>query len=766
MKFMKKNKEVKIKDPLSVKMLFSEDFKPENNEQVKKIIEDVTEIQAAQGVPPLAQTLPFATFKTASDLFEKLRDELASQQARPVEFDSMEIWEFDDSQKQSNSNPSFLISIPDFKISYDFQNVTKPVFEEVFNDVENADISFDDKEQLCQRIKQIYIDSNNANENEIARIPEPDEVIKGEVTLDVPAFSYADDEKIKDDPNAVYYDKDNKVFSESDPSGETESTDSSASHEPLESTQTDPNIQMQLDDVNEKRSQAQQLQVDHNMEQKVIESKQRGAVEAGKFNIEPTKPVDVGEKGYVDYALNEYKQHLNEVLELSSKKISEHNSQVILKNQENYNQLTKKAVIEFQKEHNTLSGLHDEIESVLMQQKNQEQAEQTEQVEITRRSDLAETKRVFETQVEQINQNADKNIKSMENDLVDKYNALATQEYNDEVRMRTKALNEQSTEVRKENMRKFELQLTENVAELTSKGNEALRQVMEGCLEDLRSYRVKLETQQLNAEQIKAAKDRAEAEKIRQTAPFEEVKQLTERYTNLREFVSKVQAERSALQTENGNLKSDLSHEKQRNDDLSTQKVHEAQLAVVSGNEKKESSFDKYLKVITAKEMTKNSETTNKTPDSSAAVLKGAKRLLVIGGVLITTVAGTLGWYSHTQNTENEAQISRITKQLNTKNIKSSKPAVKTTIKSQEDIDGIETKALHSDSLSGINKEKNATFYELDKAIISDDSDAVVKSVQNLQSYDLKDKYRATQTESLLKEAGWVGLSTQVTDAN
>lgn len=81
-------------------------------------------------------------------------------------------------------------------------------------------------------------------------------------------------------------------------------------------------------------------------------------------------------------------------------------------------------------------------------------------------------------------------------------------------------------------------------------------------------------------------------------------------------------------------------------------------------------------------------------------------------------------------------------------------------------VDAKATTALHDGSLKELNKYQTETYYDLDKAIINNDANAVNDAAKQLANLNLKDSYRAMQTENLLKKANNNDLATKVADAN
>lgn len=232
-----KKKSIMLDDKYTIRLEFADQFKPENNTQVAEAIQSASETEKNNGLPALDQTLPFATLKTAEDLFDNLRDVVA-ETADPIEFDYLAIWLFDKTKKakmgkpnSEDGNPHEYITLPGFKLNYDYQNLTKVIFETIFNLPENSDVSYDEKIEICQDLKQAYLESVNVGENEIARLPKKAEIEKGAVTLDVPAYSTS--EPPAEEPKKQYYDAKTHTFSDHPIEDDKPSTTETVAAEPV-----------------------------------------------------------------------------------------------------------------------------------------------------------------------------------------------------------------------------------------------------------------------------------------------------------------------------------------------------------------------------------------------------------------------------------------------------------------------------------------------------------------------------------------------------
>lgn len=75
---------------------------------------------------------------------------------------------------------------------------------------------------------------------------------------------------------------------------------------------------------------------------------------------------------------------------------------------------------------------------------------------------------------------------------------------------------------------------------------------------------------------------------------------------------------------------------------------------------------------------------------------------------------------------------------------------------------------MHDNNLTTLNKYSSETFYSLDKAIIEGKKDEVVKAIKSMDenNLNLQDRYRASLTESLLRQANQTSLADKVQEQN
>ena len=190
----KKNKTKRLEDNFQVRYIFSPDFDLENNKEIEKLYTKVVTAQDQRGELTLADTAPFATFAMIEELFSELRTYI-TETGTSIQFEDFAIWAYDKNKKYKLSksgddgNPFEFLTLSDFELDYEYQNLSKVIFESIFNDPENEDFDYDEKLKICNEIKETYMLSTKKTEREIARLPSMDEAETGTVILNVPMFS-------------------------------------------------------------------------------------------------------------------------------------------------------------------------------------------------------------------------------------------------------------------------------------------------------------------------------------------------------------------------------------------------------------------------------------------------------------------------------------------------------------------------------------------------------------------------------------------------
>jgi len=806
-----KKKSIMLDDKYTIRLEFADQFKPENNTQVAEAIQSASETEKNNGLPALDQTLPFATLKTAEDLFDNLRDVVA-ETAEPIEFDYLAIWLFDKTKKakmgkpnSDDGNPHEYITLPGFKLNYDYQNLTKVIFETIFNLPENSDVSYDEKIEICQDLKQAYLESVNVGENEIARLPKKDEIEKGAVTLDVPAYSTSEP-PAEAEPKKQYYDAKTHTFSDHPIEDDAPSTTETVAAEPVSTPAPAPIEKPKpaakptapaASTVHETRSAVRAVTDAADDEQKL--AREKGHVSAPQFEVAELDPVEPGQHGYVEYQLNQRKKTFNALLQNSAEKINDKNEKAILDLRESYKTKIEKAVANFRKQHkNDAANLHAKIANELYAAKQRELKAEYAKIDRQREDDLEQAERVYHQQQSKINSDSENNKQQAEQRLSKHYEQLANKRFDTEWAEIKRRNEDAETKLRQEKQRHYELQAREDAAQLRVNGLDLLQQMLTDETQELDDYRTQVTNEHLNAKQIVISENRSETEKQRIQAPFEELREANKTISDLKEQLSRTEALRATAENENAALKSDKQLLQEKNDSLMNEKLAAAkELSTKDSKNKNDelnSTLSNYIKFKLATEMQPQQPTTRVAAVESTAVatddhqtskghgeqytkqmdgmLHGVKRLVVMFFLLLVLMICGFSYYTYRQHKENAASVEQITQTMNKKVAKAKQTnsnVVQESYKASSATDETQAalNALHANNGTELDKYKNEKYYALDKAIINNDAKAADAAVKAMGTdLAMNDRYRSTQAVSLLNQAGDTALANKVSDAN
>lgn len=806
-----KKKSIMLDDKYTIRLEFADQFKPENNTQVAEAIQSASETEKNNGLPALDQTLPFATLKTAEDLFDNLRDVVA-ETAEPIEFDYLAIWLFDKTKKakmgkpnSDDGNPHEYITLPGFKLNYDYQNLTKVIFETIFNLPENSDVSYDEKIEICQDLKRAYLESVNVGENEIARLPKKDEIEKGAVTLDVPAYSTSEP-PAEAEPKKQYYDAKTHTFSDHPIEDDTPSITETVAAEPVSTPAPAPIEKPKpaakptapaASTVHETRSAVRAVTDAADDEQKL--AREKGHVSAPQFEVAELDPVEPGQHGYVEYQLNQRKKTFNALLQNSAEKINDKNEKAILDLRESYKTKIEKAVANFRKQHkNDAANLHAKIANELYAAKQRELKAEYAKIDRRREDDLEQAERVYQQQQSKINSDSENNKQQAEQRLSKHYEQLANKKFDTEWAEIKRRNDDAETKLRQEKQRHYELQAREDAAQLRVNGLDLLQQMLTDETQELDDYRTQVTNEHLNAKQIVISENRSETEKQRIQAPFEELREANKTISDLKEQLSRTEALRATAENENAALKSDKQLLQEKNDSLMNEKLAAAkELSTKDSKNKNDelnSTLSNYIKFKLATEMQPQQPTTRVAAVESTAVaaddhqtskghgeqytkqmdgmLHGVKRLVVMFFLLLVLMICGFSYYTYRQHKENAARVEQITQTMNKKVAKAKQTnsnVVQESYKASSATDETQAalNALHANNGTELDKYKNEKYYALDKAIINNDAKAADAAVKAMGTdLAMNDRYRSTQAVSLLNQAGDTALANKVSDAN
>lgn len=794
------------KEDILVKMELSNEFA--KSEQVQEIIDNLSENQASAGLVPLKESLPFASFKTAEDFLQALRTQVASKENDSVSFAYFGVWQYDTdkpvSEKKKKENPIELIEVPFFEVAYDFENLTKPLFEDIFNNPENDGVEYSEKKELCEMLKQAYIDSTSEREDMVARIPSLEEVKTGNVDLSIVKNVPGQSQNSSQEANNPIYDPSvndfvaRKELLPSEPS-KTEDISKANSDNPEITNST---LQMDLASSEEEKIQKKddenalkaQQEIARNNEQRQPKRKQakeekieaeydfteEASIAAPQFTVDDLEAVPVSDDNYVSYKLNERKKHNNNVLKLAAKRISDANKRILLEKQVESDRQINERLEQFELENSdVLDNLHEEISKKHQTNVDREINKVVKNLDKTFSLKKQEAKAVYENKLKLLDEERKEAEDQKRNEIVDRENKAAEVEYDKRFAEELETLNNSVDKYREELTRKAQIDFQDAVSALAISANEKLNDLVQKCEEDHEQYKQKVLRDNLRAQEVVASKNRAIAEKTKLAQPFEQLKQAEDR---IHKLLNDNQTQTSAVESlrqQNEALQTELKNMNMRYEQLMNNKVvsakEEAAQALNSQANNANNAFNQYLQYQMAQDINKSNNASNRP--SEAPKLKRTKKGFLFGSIASILILGILGagGYTFYQMDSNSKQVqaqtdkkisamqSSFSESLSREKKKHTSQPKKVSL---DDENKQAVNALHANDLTELDKHSAESYYDLDKALIKNDPQEVITAVNKLNNLDLHDHYRAVQTMYLLKKANNNLLATKVAQAN
>lgn len=813
---LKKHKQFSITDPYFLRFELLDAYTPENNSDIKEILDDVSTKQIQDGEPPLNETLPFATFKAAEDFFSRLR-QVAAKEASPIKFAYFAIWKYNQDEKvkpgkknSSKGNPHEFISFNkpgyEFTVSSEYQNMTPQLFEVIFNDPDNIDISYVDKKEYCETIRQAYLDSTHLTEDEIAILPSPEETENGSVTLQIPSLSH---KAVKESP---VYDATTGKFTFSS----ADNTEKKGNK--VLASQKNDNSQPHLDDgahdivtvnnqgirtfdkpkepkVNKTQpanldsdkstqrlpSRTTRKKLEDQVEEQTSLARAKGHVDAPQFAILELDPVDPGHKGYVEYKINQRKKTFNKQLLSIAKEVSNKNEKAIINSQRNFRKSIDDAISGFHKQHaKDEDQIFTQIQTDMKSKKENDYNKQVDSINLNEQNALKQAETNYHQQIANIKHKTKLDKAKLEEVLTKKYTTQAEQQFTKDLAKHDTELKQAENDLVHKLTLKYELISREEAAKLRADGDKVLRDAFSSMNNQLADLQVKANKENNTAKEVSISKQRVENEKLRLESPAAELEAAHQK-------IEQIQARLSAAETDRNHYK----------------KIADNQEAALHANKSKIEELNATINNLTTKKATdKVNETNNKSADllnnlialqvsqqmknnpvnaqqqvqipqqqaqpasnnQLNTAMRGFKRLTIgFTATLILVIAGGSYAFAQQQSKYNQ-QLAANTKTMNEKITAAQN---KSQPESQSEVNRKALMALHENSKSKLNQYSGEKYYDLDKAIIDNDATATNEAVKALgNDLNLQDHYRAAQAQTLLQKAGNSSLATKVGDAN
>lgn len=502
-----------------------------------------------------------------------------------------------------------------------------------------------------------------------------------------------------------------------------------------------------------KRTQHQQIQQRADSEE--LYARKQGSIAIPQFEIQNVDNVEVGQKGYVEYKENEFKKNLNQRLKTIGIRINNENAKTILERRNSYQNLTKKAANKYISEHKSiLDNLEQKVREEMLAKSNSEIETMKARLLEKQETDLAIAEQNYNQKVAAIKADYQDKIKAQSAEIRSTYEDKAYQKYNIEYKQKKNELNRASQKIWQENSKKFDIKLREDIAQLKMDSADTLSKLFKSYQDELEEYHNRILTENLNAKKIMIAEQQADNESKKVAAPYDEIQQKNKALANLNADYQAVLAERDSL------LKS-------KQVDLVSKKVD-------SMDTKQPDYFQQWMQIQMAQQVQSQSkqqdEKQEDVSDKNENInlknsVKSARRLAASAFALLILLGSGAGYFTYHTVQTNNAKLASLDSQLSEAKKVSNK---KSNVLTQDQVNKKAIQALHDNNLTALNKYSSETFYSLDKAIIEGKKDEVVKAIKSMDenNLNLQDRYRASLTESLLRQANQTSLADKVQEQN
>lgn len=804
----KRKQKFLITDPYLVRFELASDFTPENNSQVKQVLDDVSNTQKVNHELPLKETLPFASFKSAEDFFDQLRS-VAAQNAQPITFDYFAIWSYNASEPtrvgragSGDGNPHELITMNrenhQFLINSEYQNMTVQLFEEIFNDPDNADFSYEDKLNYCKQLREAYLSSTQLSESQISSLPSVSEANKGNVKLTIPSLDHPVTNQETSANKSPVYDPSSHTFEKSDVATADQSTSTVADSQAQDSKSETVNAEgvrtfdAPVNSVIKPQRAAKPDASHQNMERRTLRksvedtakeqtdiARAKGHVDAPQFAVSELDPVEPGHKGYVEYQVNQQMKTYNVILAKMGKQISNKNEKAIIDARQEFSKLVDRALQKFHKQHeHDDDQLFANIQKDMKNKANAEIKKSNDAVDLSTQKQKAQAKQSYDSQISEIEHRAEKAKLVNKDTITKKYTDQAQNIFSNRLAKHDQKLQKSEEELVHKLDLQFELESREQAAQLRSDGDQVLQEAfrkMDDNLNELKSQTIREDN---SAKEVNISQQRVENEKQRLEAPFKDLQESQKNIQAMQDLLSTATTQRDQYKKRVNDLEALLRENRHRTDEMQ-QRIDnliakQANDKVAKSNTESVDMLNKLVTLQVAQAM--GNQNTKSVPNEQTAqqastddsklglVTKGFRRLTVALIAIITLLVGLGGWgFVHQQHVYNQ-QLTNNTKALNAKLIKAQK---QTQPISQSEANKKALLALHENSLAKLKKYPNEKYYDLDKAIIKNDSSAALSAVENMKDdLQMNDNYRAVQAQNLVTKAGNAPLADKVGDAN
>lgn len=658
------------------------------NPALQKLIQEIghdnrTEINAINA------TLPMMKLSVANKLFNSIHEKLG-QQGEFIGFETIEILFLNTKGRSSKYVP--YLQVKDFNIDLKYKDFTGFVFENIFNGEEFDDIDIETKRNWAREFLDEYVKAN-PSQKVLAILPTEAEAeenyeakYEGIDDLDdqdgLSNSNVAETDKNNDGNINIHNSNVNVLNTGKNSFNSTNKNTNVTGAFPDKDTNTATHTTATPVPVKEEiKNDRQDLLVDVN----------KGTIKVPKFEVSEVPEVSVAEKGYVSFKVNEKRKDSNKYLTTLEKEINLKNIEYLEKLRQDLQEDIDQQVQEFINENDPKKGLHEEIKTRLLAEKEVEENKTVKLMQKKCDEDVAAIQRQAEIDIEARKHRFTADVAKRKDDIATKFAKKATDEEASELQKRNQEITDKVEKLKESLVIKALAIFNEKVSNIISNGNKTGGTVFKKLANTIEIWEQGVNKEHLNAVEIQASADRA--------------KFNLNDMSVLNEEIRKLKAEKMDIAEQNRNLM-------ERNEELNEEvKRVKTQVVEVKKESNADDFFKEYLKaslVQQGKLSSSNSEEKQSDKDSVISKKKvGFGKPLIVGTAVLATLGiGSLGIHDVHMDQKYDTAIQAINKKENTNK------AFKTQLrKTQDGMQDLESKnsSIQSDNAklqSQLNKSK------------------------------------------------------------
>ena len=680
-----------IEDPYYLEIELRQGTGPDQDENIAKLINDKS--------PHLLDTLPLASFKDAEAFFMALQSSQQVIDDGAFALQTLKVDKHDLDAKVDANNPFTALILDDFEIPFDYQNVTKPLFESIFNDPDNLNVKFKEKIDLVRGISDSYLASTGLSRDNLARVPKEDEVKdelhpeRPDVTLDVPAqqvtvseperldkpktaeptdySGQTDQTKLPSKP--VYVPGSGTVLDQKEINALKQPTNSDShvaakpSAAPVISS-TAHSVSTTVGNTDQpRRVQHDQVKARAATEDTVNDLIARATAEPGLFEVKAVAAVGPEDEHYVDYALQNKRRDYNEQLLSGAKKITARNGELLLAEQSQQVKDIEQQLSQFRTASDHTQDIHHEVGTKYADQHDLAEKAGKDKLKAKFDKDTADAKARYEAQIASLTKQYADDQRQLTQNLNVQFEKAAVAEEKQRLSQQTQEIETGVEDLRKKLLRAAQINLNGYVQKLRGTASDVLLKMFQDYQADLDADEARFTTEHLNAMTKRAAVQQAENESRRVSAPYDSVHQLTQQLSDMTTRATQAESQTETLKSQHtqdraevDRLTSTVDTLKDRNEQLAAQR--EAANRGASRTEgltiEQALALGAHLAGKDAPEpkptAPQHEDQLDQKEDQKTVQILGLKRLLKMALVLIAVlVAGVIGggFWMHSQTT-------------------------------------------------------------------------------------------------------------------